>query len=37
MRFMMMMIPKRYETAPPVAMPDPKAESAMSTPRNPRA
>ncbi len=29
MRFMMLMIPKGYETAEPDAMPDPKAVSAM--------
>jgi hypothetical protein len=29
MRFMMLMIPKGYETAPPGTMPDPKAVEAM--------
>lgn len=29
MRFMMLMIPKGYETAPPGTMPDPKAVAAM--------
>ena len=29
MRFMMLMIPKGYETAAPDAMPDPEAVSAM--------